>query len=198
MPGSGLQIRSDRAYRSDSNQLSMAGLSMKISNMFRACAVMVVVSMSSAVVTAQEAAPAPQAAAAYINGVTGHGQPDEQTLQQIRAAGYAAVIDLRRPEEDRGLENERASVEGLGMSYISLPVDGAAGITYENANALDEVLAKFDKPVFVHCGSGNRAGALLALRAKLNGADNETAIEAGKETGLKGLESVVRQRLEER
>ena len=63
---------------------------------------------------------------------------------------------------------------------------------------LDRLLAQFDKPVFVHCGSGNRAGALLALRAKLNGADDETAIAAGRETGLKGLEEVVKERMQER
>jgi protein tyrosine phosphatase (PTP) superfamily phosphohydrolase (DUF442 family) len=71
-------------------------------------------------------------------------------------------------------------------------------VTYANANELDRLLAQFDKPVLVHCGSGNRAGALLALRAKLNGADDETALEAGRDTGLTGLEPVVKQRLEER
>lgn len=144
----------------------------------------------------QETAPPPSAA--YIEGVTGLGQPDESKLEELDAAGYAAVIDLRGPDEDRGMPDERAAVESLGMSYVSLPILGAADITYDNANALDELLAQFDRPVLVHCGTGNRAGALLALRAKLNGADDETALEAGRDTGLTGLEGVVKERLEER
>jgi uncharacterized protein (TIGR01244 family) len=147
---------------------------------------------------AQEQAPAPSAAAGYVEGVTGSRQPDEAMLEEIDEAGYAAVIDLRGPEEDRGLDDERATVEALGMSYIPLPILGADDVTYANANELDRLLAQFDKPVLVHCGSGNRAGALLALRASLNGADDETAVEAGRETGLTRLEPVVRQRLEER
>ena len=147
---------------------------------------------------AQQTAPSGQDASAFVEGVTGHGQPDLATLDEIRDAGYGIVIDMRMPDEDRGLENERQSVEERGMRYVSLPIDGGAGVTFENASKLNELLADLDQPAFVHCGSGNRAGALLALRAKLNGADNETAVEAGKQTGLTRLEDVVRQRLEER
>jgi uncharacterized protein (TIGR01244 family) len=146
---------------------------------------------------AQQSATPSKPAAAFIEGVSGARQPDQSALEQIDAAGYAAVIDLRGPEEDRGID-ERAAVEALGMSYIALPILGAGDVTYANANELDRLLAQFDKPVLVHCGSGNRAGALLALRAKLNGADDETALEAGRDTGLTGLEPVVKQRLEER
>jgi uncharacterized protein (TIGR01244 family) len=163
----------------------------------RSLAAAVVALAAASFACAQQTTPAADAAA-FIQGVTGHGQPDEQTLEQISAAGYAAVIDLRGPEENRGLEDERAAVEGRGMSYIPLPIVGEGAINYDNASELDRLVAQFDKPVFIHCGSGNRAGALLALRAKLNGADNETAVEAGLETGLSGLEKVVRQRLEER
>ena len=49
----------------------------------------------------------------------------------------------------------------------------------------------------MHCGSGNRAGALLALREKLNGAENGAALEFGREAGLTRLEPVVIERLEE-
>jgi uncharacterized protein (TIGR01244 family) len=176
----------------------MADLSMsKSSPIFALLAALLTVTVAGGA-CAQPAAVPGSDAAAFIQGVTGHGQPDEQTLEQINAAGYAAVIDLRGPDEDRGLADERAAVEGLGMSYIALPIVGADAINFDNANELDRLLAQFDKPVFVHCGSGNRAGAMLALRAKLNGAEDETALEAGRETGLKGLEDVVRQRLQER
>jgi uncharacterized protein (TIGR01244 family) len=145
----------------------------------------------------QESVPADSEAARFIEGVSGSSQPDRSMLESIDAAGYEAVIDLRGADEDRGID-ERAAVEGLGMTYISLPILGAGDISYDNANELDRLLAGFEKPVLVHCGSGNRAGALLALRAKLNGADNDAAVEAGRRTGLTELEDVVRQRLNER
>lgn len=130
------------------------------------------------------------------DGLTTSGQPDAVAFEALAESGYTAVIDLRLASEDHGLD-EQATVEGLGMSYISIPVAGADGVTYDNADALDRFLAGIDGPVLVHCGSGNRAGALLALREKLNGAENGAALEFGREAGLTRLEPVVIERLEE-
>ncbi len=127
--------------------------------------------------------------------LTTSGQPNLDSLESLAESGYTTIIDLRRPEESRGID-EQAAVEGLGMSYINLPVDGANGINYENAAALNRFLSGANGPVLVHCGSGNRAGALLALTEKLNGADNEAALAFGREAGLTGLEPTVRERLE--
>jgi uncharacterized protein (TIGR01244 family) len=81
------------------------------------------------------------------------------------------------------------------MSYIALPVEGAGGVTYANATALDKLLAGVEGPVLIHCASGNRAGALLALRNKLAGADNETALALGIASGLTSLKPTVEQKL---
>jgi uncharacterized protein (TIGR01244 family) len=130
-----------------------------------------------------------------LEGVTTAGQPSEAALKAVAAAGYKAVIDLRAPGEDRGLADERKIVEMLGMSYVSLPVEGAAGVSYANARALDKLLAEVGGPVLVHCTSSNRVGALLALRAKAIGADAEAALEVGLASGLAGLKSLVEQKL---
>jgi hypothetical protein len=50
----------------------------------------------------------------------------------------------------------------------------------------------------LHCGSGNRVGALLALRESQDGADDESALEYGRSAGLTKLEPVVIKRLEEK
>jgi len=115
-------------------------------------------------------------------GMTTSGQPDEAALRVFAGSGYAAVIDLRLPEEDRGID-EKAVVEDLGMNYVSLPI-GRDDLTFEKAAALDELLASYDDPVLLHCRSGGRVGALLALRASANGADDDAAIEAGRRGGL--------------
>lgn len=130
---------------------------------------------------------------APVGGITPAGQPDAAALKVFADNGYGAVIDLRRRGEDRGLD-EKAVIEELGMKYVSMPI-GRDGINYENARALDELLAGFDEPVLLHCGSSNRVGALLALRASLAGADDEEALRIGRKAGLTGLESEVREAL---
>jgi protein tyrosine phosphatase (PTP) superfamily phosphohydrolase (DUF442 family) len=81
------------------------------------------------------------------------------------------------------------------MSYVSLPVEGSDGVSYANAAALDKLLAGVEGPVLIHCASGNRAGALLALRDKLGGADSESALALGVASGLTGLKPTVEQKL---
>ena len=131
-----------------------------------------------------------------VDGMTATGQPTEEALKIFAESGYVAVIDLRTAEEDRGMDDEPGAVEAAGMSYVSLPVAGANGITFENSSRLDEYLASFDGPIVVHCGSGNRVGALLALRQSQKGADDDTAVAYGKEGGLTRLELKVREVLE--
>ena len=83
------------------------------------------------------------------------------------------------------------------MDYVALPIAGRDAISFDNAAKLGKLIDSYDGPVLVHCGSGNRVGALLALEASLDGADDEAAIETGREGGLTGLEGLVRERLAE-
>lgn len=126
-----------------------------------------------------------------VDGMTAAGQPDEAAFKVFADSGYVAVIDLRTAGEARGLD-ESAVVEALDMDYVSLPI-GPDGISFENARTLDELIKGYEDPVLVHCGSSNRVGALLALRASLQGADDEAALNAGREGGLTGLEGKVRE-----
>ena len=119
------------------------------------------------------------------------GQPDAELLSQVKAAGFVAVIDLRTEAEDRGMD-EPAAVEAAGLDYHALPIAGARGTTFENAKALDELLAGIDGPVFLHCRSGNRVGALLSLTASQEGATAEEALEIGRKAGLTTLEPAVK------
>jgi uncharacterized protein (TIGR01244 family) len=131
-----------------------------------------------------------------LPGITTAGQPSVAGLEAAAKAGYKAVIDLRAPSEERGFD-ERGAVERLGMSYVNLPIDGAAGVTYDNAAELDRLLAELPKPLLLHCSSANRAGALLALRAGRNGTDPAAALELGMAAGLAGLKPVVEKLLAE-
>jgi protein tyrosine phosphatase (PTP) superfamily phosphohydrolase (DUF442 family) len=129
-----------------------------------------------------------------LEGITAAGQPSAAALEAAAKAGYKSVIDLRALTEDRGFD-EKATVQGLGMSYVSLPVEGASGVSFANASDLDKLLAELPKPILLHCASSNRVGALLALRAKADGADNAAALELGLANGLGSLKGAVEQKL---
>jgi uncharacterized protein (TIGR01244 family) len=131
-----------------------------------------------------------------VDGLRSAGQPDAAQFRAFAEAGYVAVIDIRGADEDRGLD-EAEVLQDLGLEYVTLPIVGDEAISYDNARKLDALLARYDEPVLVHCGSGNRVGALLALRENLEGASSDEALEYGRNAGLSRLEPVVRQRLRE-
>lgn len=127
--------------------------------------------------------------------VTSAGQPDKAALEVFAGSGYRAVIDLRGLHEDRGYD-EREAVESLGMNYVSFPVTGSDDVDFDKAAELDALIEAQEGPVLVHCGSGNRVGAMLALIDSLEGASDEEALATGREFGLTRLEDTVRERLE--
>ena len=131
-----------------------------------------------------------------VDGITSAGQPDEQALDVFAESGYAVVIDMRGPDEDRGMDDFAGLVEEKGMEYVAFPVVGKDAISFETAAKLDAVLEEIDGPVLLHCGSGNRVGALLALRHSLDGASDEEALKHGKDAGMTRLEPRVREVLE--
>jgi uncharacterized protein (TIGR01244 family) len=133
---------------------------------------------------------------APVDGITSAGQPNEAALQVFADSGYAAVIDMRGPEEDRGVDDFAGVVEQKGMEYIAFPISDSDQISFETAAKLDALLEDIDGPVLVHCASGNRVGALLALRHSLNGASDEEALAHGKNAGMTRLEPRVREVLE--
>ncbi len=124
------------------------------------------------------------------------GQPDEAMLQAIAAVGFSTVVDMRSAAEDRGFD-EQKEIARLGMAYVLLPIGSAGDITLDNAAVLDQILAENKGPVLLHCASGNRVGALYALREKMHGATNDEALAVGKAAGMTRLEPVVRERIGE-
>ena len=128
-----------------------------------------------------------------LPGVLSGGQVTEEQLAEAAAAGFRTVVNLRTSEEPLDW-NEPARVEELGMRYVSLPIAGAAGVTRDNAEKLARILEKAERPLLLHCGSGNRIGALFALQAYyLEGEAPETALRIGLDAGLTKLEPKVRE-----
>jgi uncharacterized protein (TIGR01244 family) len=129
-----------------------------------------------------------------FEGVLVGGQPTAEQFETLAGLGYGTIVNLRQPEEKGNTDS--ALIESLGMRYVAIPIGSAETLNEQNALELAEILAGAEAPVVVHCASGNRVGALFALKAYY--ADGETPEEAlalGQQAGMTRTASVVKQRL---
>lgn len=122
------------------------------------------------------------------------GQLSRDQMTSLKELGYRRFISLQTADEG-GAGWEEAFAASTGLEFHRIPVDGAAGITRENAERLAGLLETAgDEPVAVYCRSGNRVGALLALKAYFDdGMSVEEAVSFGKTAGLTGAEGTVRE-----
>jgi uncharacterized protein (TIGR01244 family) len=127
-------------------------------------------------------------------GVVTGGEPSEANLEEAKRLGYQTVVSLL-PEDESQTEAARATA--VGLSFVSIPIRGADDLTEDAARRLGDVLSAPDsRPLILHCASGNRAGALLALHAfYVEGATKEDALALGEAAGLTSLRDAVQARL---
>lgn len=115
------------------------------------------------------------------------GQPSLADLSVLKERGITTVINLRGLDEKLGFD-ESAALEKLGMDYVQIPMSSAKDLTKENASKLDAALKDIKGTALVHCASGNRVGALLALREfQINGKNDEEAMAFGTKSGMTKL-----------
>lgn len=119
--------------------------------------------------------------------VTG-GQPSTADLEAFRDSGGGILLDLRDPMEPRPLD-EPATAQRLGLEYVSVPV-GPGSMNDATLERIHGILREAgDRPVFVHCGSGNRVGgALLPYLMLEHGMEEEDAIGQAMRAGLRSAE----------
>jgi len=124
------------------------------------------------------------------------GQLGQTHIEALRTLGYDMIISLRpEDEEGTGWEEEYTVMEGIPFRRI--PVTGADGLTRQNVDALAGAMAASESATVIYCASGNRVGALLALKAFwIDGRTPEESLQFGLAAGLTGLEPEVRKILE--
>lgn len=126
------------------------------------------------------------------------GQPKPEAWDAVAESGITTVINLRPHAEMEG-RDEAAEVAAAGIAYHQLPVAGAGDVNGANAEQLRRLIEQAPGPVLVHCASGNRVGALLALGAAADGEmTSDDAIAFGRDAGLASLETRVREVLDSR
>lgn len=87
-------------------------------------------------------------------------QPDGRDYRDLSAIGVKTVVNLRTSESSE----ERRLVEGLGMTFVHIPLDQFETPPQAQVAAFLEIVNDpANQPVFVHCKGGkHRTGALTA------------------------------------
>lgn len=99
------------------------------------------------------------------------GQPTEDELRDVAAAGYRTVVNLGLLDPRYCLPDEAGLARSLGLSYVHIPVPfDAPGVEHFRAFVAAMDAAKAADPgakVFVHCAANYRVTSFLALYGEL-------------------------------
>jgi len=115
------------------------------------------------------------------------GATTPAAMRGIKDMGFASVVNLRQASENGAdIEAGSAAASTAGLKYIHIPMNSAA----PDAAVFDQFMAASrapaNQPMFVHCGSGNRAAAVwLAKRIVVDGWTVERASEEAEALGLR-------------
>lgn len=136
--------------------------------------------------------------------ITVGGQPSAEELEDLKHRGYRGVINLRHAGEDEeqlAPDMEGHKVNELGMQYAHIPVS-MSEMSARDVECFKETLATMPKPVYVHCHTGKRSGALsmlhLGVESRLSGEEVlDRAEEMGFECEDERLASFVKRYMDE-
>jgi protein tyrosine phosphatase (PTP) superfamily phosphohydrolase (DUF442 family) len=120
------------------------------------------------------------AAAGIVNaceslpGVVTGGQPSAAQLAALRDAGVKIILDIRDPMEPRSYDE---------------PVVAGATSDAVMERILVALRGRGERPVFFHCGSGNRVGGALIPHFMLDhGLEEDDAVQRAMRVGLRSAE----------
>lgn len=118
--------------------------------------------------------------------VAGGGYVTPEQVAMLPAKGYTTIVSLRYDRE-RGVKEEIAVAEAVGIRYVSVPVSGS-NFTLEDAKQVAEAIDQSEGNVLLHCASGGRVSAVWALSRALN--EGLTPAEAEKVAATGGCRPI--------
>lgn len=122
-----------------------------------------------------------------IDEVSVGAQPTHEQLKMLAQQGYKAVINFRTiGEEDQPISpaEEGEKVNNLGMKYLHVPVS-AESMKAETVDKFRKQYVSLPKPVFAHCKSGKRAGAMVMMHmASEQGMSGKKTLEKAEQMGF--------------
>lgn len=111
------------------------------------------------------------------------GQPSPEDFQQIAAMGIRTVINVL-PEQER-IAQEKQVVTANNMVYVAFPFQ-TYGFETETIEQFADLLLTSEKPILIHCSTGNHVGGLwFAYRVLAQRTPLWLALKEGREIGMK-------------
>ena len=111
------------------------------------------------------------------------GQPDAGGFEHVAAAGIKTVINVL-PERNC-VPDEAEIVTSNKMAYRTVPFH-LSGFRKETVEQFAGVLKRAEKPVLIHCGTGNHVGGLwFAYRVLVQKAPLDQALKEGRMIGMR-------------
>ena len=114
------------------------------------------------------------------------GQPTPEQVEALSSEKFNSVINLREESEFNDGPQARAARD-WGMTFVRVPVSREA----PSDTAVEKFLAVTDDqalyPIFIYCGSGNRAAAFWMIRRVVR--DGWTVADAEAEATRAGLQA---------
>lgn len=111
------------------------------------------------------------------------GQPTLFGMKELSEMGVKTVINVL-PEREC-IPGEDAMVRANQMEYYRLPFD-PSGLTLQTIYEFEEKLRTADRPVLIHCSTGNHVGGLwFAYRVLVEKASLAQALKEGRKIGMK-------------
>jgi protein tyrosine phosphatase (PTP) superfamily phosphohydrolase (DUF442 family) len=110
------------------------------------------------------------------------GQPTSMGYKQLRSMGTETVINVLPEQEcDPG---EPTMVEINNMIYFGLPFD-PENLQRETVYEFAKILKYVEKPVLIHCSTGNHVGGLwLSYRVLIEKESISNAVTEGRQIGM--------------
>lgn len=113
--------------------------------------------------------------------------PGAAELERLRQDGVRGILDLRTSEdaaEPLSPTQEAAEAAARGLSYRHFPV-AAGELDDAVLDRFGEVLRGMERPVFVHCTAGRRAGMLaLSQVAVEQGIPGSSMLDMARDLGV--------------
>lgn len=116
-------------------------------------------------------------------GIYTAGQPTEEGFRQAAAFGIRTVINVL--PERQCLPGESEMVTANNMVYRSLPFK-TTEFRKETFEQFADLLKKAERPVLIHCSTGNHVGSMwFAYRVLVEKAPLAIALKEGRRIGMR-------------
>jgi uncharacterized protein (TIGR01244 family) len=114
------------------------------------------------------------------------GATTPEAFTELKKLGFKSILNLRREQEPGAdIPGAKAAASGAGLKYIHIPFDAANPDPKIADTFIVAVTDKANHPVYIHCGSANRVGAMWMIkRVVVDGWEIPRATEEAVAIGL--------------